>query len=81
MRPPGARVLLREQRHAWRGLRTGRRATHKPATTYGRASRERDRLAAWAALDAEWERMATQAETNLAAAGTAIEAITAGRTS
>ncbi len=47
--PEHDRVRRREQRRAWRGTPTGRRATHEVKTTYGRKQRERDRLAAWQA--------------------------------
>jgi hypothetical protein len=51
--PEHDRVRRREQRRAWRGTPTGRRATHKVETKYGRKQKERDRLAAWqTAIDA-----------------------------
>jgi hypothetical protein len=49
--PEDARVLRREQRHAWRGIPSGRRPTRKVLTTYGRKQRARDWLAAWQAAD------------------------------
>jgi hypothetical protein len=51
--PEHDRVLRREQRRAWRGTPTGRRATHEVKTAYGRKQKARDWLAAWqAAIDA-----------------------------
>lgn len=47
MMPENARVLRRERRRAWRGTPTGRRATRKVETTYGRKQKARDWLAAW----------------------------------
>lgn len=41
------RVWRKTRRKALRGVKTGRRATHQPETTYGRRQQERDRRAAW----------------------------------
>jgi hypothetical protein len=52
MMPEHDRVLRRERRRAWRGIPTGRRATRKVETTYGRKQKARDWLAAWQAAAA-----------------------------
>lgn len=49
--PEHTRVLRRERRRAWRGTPTGRRATRKVETTYGRKQKARDWLAAWNAAN------------------------------
>lgn len=45
MAPGRTRILRREHRRAWRGIPTGRRATHKVKTAYGRKQKQRDWLA------------------------------------
>lgn len=51
---PDVKVRHRDQRHAWRGIATGRHRNRKVKTTYGRKSQERDRLARWHALREEY---------------------------
>lgn len=36
VRPVGVRVLRRERRRAWKGTKTGRHATRRVKTVYGR---------------------------------------------
>jgi hypothetical protein len=47
--PQGARVLRREQRHAWRGISGGRRTTHRVVTTYGRGQELAAHIERWKA--------------------------------
>jgi hypothetical protein len=53
VRPQGTRVLAREQRHAWRGYKRGRRLSHQVRTTYGRGQELADRIAWFSASCAE----------------------------
>jgi hypothetical protein len=47
------RVLRREQRHAWRGMKRGRHA--RPVkVTFGQQHRLRAQAEAWAAMRAAW---------------------------
>ena len=53
MMPAGtARVLRREQRHAWRGISGGRRTTHKVTTTYGRGQELAAHIERWRTFSA-----------------------------
>ncbi len=55
MRPLGTRVWRKGRHRIWRGVATGRRATHAVETTYGHRQRERDRRLAWQIADAQAE--------------------------
>lgn len=50
MRPLGTRVWHRNHHKAFRGVPTGRRATHPVETTYGHRQRERDRGTEWVSV-------------------------------
>jgi hypothetical protein len=50
--PQGARVLRREQRHAWRGISGGRRSTHRVVTTYGRGQELAAHFERWRGITA-----------------------------
>lgn len=52
MKPPDGRPVRRGQRRAWRGLRTGRRGTHRVETTYGAGQKRQadtEEFSAWCA--------------------------------
>lgn len=48
MRPLDGKPTRRGMRRAMRGTPTGRRATHRAQTTYGRHQRDADHRARWA---------------------------------
>jgi hypothetical protein len=52
MMPQEARVLRREQRHAWRGISGGRRTTHRVVTTYGRGQELAAHIERWRGITA-----------------------------
>jgi hypothetical protein len=47
MKPQGTRVLRREQRRAWKATPTGRHATHRVVTTYGRGQELAAHIERW----------------------------------